>query len=380
MKKILVLSVLITTAFGCKPSTKISKNAYELNVKAEGIFDGMRAYLNLNNDGRNPIVTDTAIVFNEVFNFRGQIEGAEMRTLTIDGLRGQVSFVLEAGGLQGVVYKDSIQKSTVTGTYNNAVFNDYKQQYLQKIEALNSLSISLRDANTTAVLSKSIQFKIDSLRGTFNTFGFDFIKANPSADFSLILLENAVSQKGFDQVLAAEAYDRIDSTIKAKTTTNQTLSNRINTKISANKRTKGPVIGEKAPNFSAPNPLGKQIELEKIKGKVTLIDFWASWCKPCRIENPSLVRLYKEYHSKGLEIISVSLDRESQKQFWIKAIEKDQLNWYNVSNLKFWQDPIAQLYGVNSIPATFIIDAKGVLIAKRLRGQQLEQKIKELLD
>ena len=139
-------------------------------------------------------------------------------------------------------------------------------------------------------------------------------------------------------------------------------------------------IGKIVPNFSAPNPQGELIELNKIKGKVTIIDFWASWCKPCRVENPNLVKLYNEYHPKGLEIISVSLDREAQKDFWIKAIEKDQLNWYNISNLKFWQEPIAKLYGVNSIPATFIIDENGILIAKKLRGAQLDQKIKELLD
>ena len=90
--------------------------------------------------------------------------------------------------------------------------------------------------------------------------------------------------------------------------------------------------------------------------------------------------MYNKYNAKGLEIISISLDRETQKEFWIKAIEKDQLNWYNISNLKFWQEPIAKLYGVNSIPATFIIDKDGILIAKKLRGTQLDQKIKELLD
>lgn len=120
--------------------------------------------------------------------------------------------------------------------------------------------------------------------------------------------------------------------------------------------------------------------MSAIKGKVTIIDFWASWCKPCRIENPTYVRLYEQYHDKGLEIISVSLDRQNQKQRWIDAIAKDKLTWYNVSNLKFWNDPVAKLYNVSSIPATFIIDDKGIILAERLRGRGLEAKIAELLD
>jgi thiol-disulfide isomerase/thioredoxin len=122
------------------------------------------------------------------------------------------------------------------------------------------------------------------------------------------------------------------------------------------------------------------ITLSKILGKVTILDFWASWCRPCRIENPNFVKIYDQYHAKGLEIISVSLDRNNQRQRWVEAIRKDQLNWYNVSNLKFWQDPLAQLYNVSSIPATFILDEEGIVLATKLRGAALETKIAELLE
>jgi thiol-disulfide isomerase/thioredoxin len=113
---------------------------------------------------------------------------------------------------------------------------------------------------------------------------------------------------------------------------------------------------------------------------VTILDFWASWCRPCRTENPNFVKLYNKYHEKGLNIISVSLDRENQKSRWIKAIEKDNLSWYNVSNLKYWQDPVALMYNITSIPATFILDDKGTIIATRLRGSALEKKIDELFE
>ncbi|MDC1266258.1 TlpA family protein disulfide reductase, partial [Flavobacteriaceae bacterium] len=187
-------------------------------------------------------------------------------------------------------------------------------------------------------------------------------------------------QKGFDVELASNAFKNIEASIKTKNESNQLISDRIRQKIESNPNRPKIKIGMQAPDFSAPNPEGEQITLSEIKGKVTIVDFWASWCKPCRIENPNLVKLYDKYHSKGLEIISVSLERGNQKAFWIEAIKKDQLSWYNVSNLKFWQDPIAQAYSVNSIPATFILDENGTLIAERLRGAELEAKIKSLLE
>jgi thiol-disulfide isomerase/thioredoxin len=136
--------------------------------------------------------------------------------------------------------------------------------------------------------------------------------------------------------------------------------------------------GGKAPNFIAPTPEGKRLSLNQAMGKVTLIDFWASWCRPCRAENPYVVSLYKKYHDRGFNIIGVSLDKN--KRDWMNAIKQDSLEWQHVSNLKFWQEPIAKLYGVSAIPQTFLLNSQGIIVAKNLRGKALEEKIVELLE
>ena len=380
MKTKFLFAISTLVLFSCKPSTSNYEDHYEVIVKADGVYDGLRAYLIKIENGKNRIATDTAVVFNGGFVFKGEIKGAEMRALTIDGVRGQTSLFVEPGVIHVELYKDSIHKSKVDGTYNNFVFNDYKNQFQEKIEAIDAVRSKFLNSNKDTEALKALQKKGDSLRAQLKNFGYEFIKTNNDSDFSLFVLEGLTSQKGFDVELASNAFKNIEASIKTKNESNQLISNRIKQKIESNPNKQKIKIGMQAPDFTAPDPQGKQITLSEIKGKVTIVDFWASWCKPCRIENPNLVKLYDKYHSKGLEIISVSLERGNQKAFWIEAIKKDQLNWYNVSNLKFWQDPIAQAYSVNSIPATFILDENGTVVAERLRGAELEATIKNLLE
>ena len=135
-------------------------------------------------------------------------------------------------------------------------------------------------------------------------------------------------------------------------------------------------IGSEAPDFSQPTPEGKTLSLSSLRGKVVLIDFWASWCKPCRMENPNVKRVYEQYKSKGFEIIGVSLDRE--KGAWTGAIAQDGLPWKHVSDLGFWNNAAAQQYGVSSIPYTVLVDKDGKVLGKSLRGPALEEKLAEV--
>jgi peroxiredoxin len=138
-------------------------------------------------------------------------------------------------------------------------------------------------------------------------------------------------------------------------------------------------VGATAPAFTAPDTSGRNISLSDYRGRYVLIDFWASWCAPCREENPIVVKAYQQYKDKNFDILSVSLDQPGKRAEWIKAIQKDGLNWQHVSDLKFWDSDIAKLYAIRSVPQNFLIDPKGKIIAKDLRGEALATKLEEIL-
>ena len=375
----LFFTAVVLCLFSACESNTDSKNEFVISGKAEGVFNGVRVYLKTSENGQKGRITDTAIVVNEAFNFKGKIDGSEMRILTIDGIVGQTALVLEPEQIEVTIYKDSIYQSEVSGGNNNVIFNSYKNGYQALVEKVSGLRQAYVLAQGDADAIKEIQERNTILRSELKDYGLNFLKQNPDSDFSLMLLDGITGQQGFDAKMASEVFELMPQALLNKPT-NTIMAQKINAKINIALNTFEPKIGAKAPDFTAPNPDGEMITLSNILGKVTILDFWASWCRPCRIENPNFVKIYEQYHAKGLEIISVSLDRNNQKQRWVEAIEKDQLNWYNVSNLKFWQDPLAQLYNVSSIPATFILDKDGIILATKLRGGALEAKISELLD
>jgi peroxiredoxin len=189
-----------------------------------------------------------------------------------------------------------------------------------------------------------------------------------------IILESLSYSQDADFPRLKKIYDALDEKVKQSTYA-QNAGQKINSSLKT-------AIGQKAPDFEAPMADGKMLKLSDVlkKNKVVLLDFWASWCKPCRVENPYVVEIYRKYKDKGFQIIGISLDRPDARDKWLKAIKDDQLEWLHVSNLKYWQDPVARLYGVTSIPSTFILDRNGVIRAKNLRREKLDAKIKELLN
>jgi thiol-disulfide isomerase/thioredoxin len=229
-----------------------------------------------------------------------------------------------------------------------------------------------QNANDTATV-KSLRLQYESLQKEMEAATFKYIEEHPKSFIAALLIQNMFNMLEPPIEKIEKFYNNLDPELKNNKVGKKILKNITEFKVVA--------VGKYAPDFTAPNPDGKATSLKNTMGKMTIIDFWASWCGPCRKANPELVALYNEYASKGLKIISVSLDKPGQADRWKEAIAKDGMGaWTHVSNLKEWSDPIAKQYGVESIPALFVLNEFGVVVAKDLHGAKLRDKVSQFLD
>jgi peroxiredoxin len=386
MKKFVLLLSVIALFVSCEKKEPLPPNTYKINVSAPGVLNGLRAHIKIIDERRQEIEIDTAMVVNEQFTFTGKVNSAAIRILSVNGVQGSLAFVLEPGEIDIELYKDSIQYSKIEGSKNNDAFNEYKKNFRKINEAHAKARNERNAANQTSGQAELFEAKgveMKELAKKRADYPHDFIDENPDLDISLLILETQML--GSNQEL-----DRFKSNIAAlqdvinKNAANKFIGQKLNAFVAYKESEARLDIGKKAPEFKSPDPNGELIALEDIRGKATIIDFWAAWCGPCRRENPNIVRIYEKYHDKGLEIIGVSLDGRSNqsnpKEQWLKAIEDDGLPWHHVSSLMYFRDPVAELYNINAIPATFVLDENGIIVGKKLRGQALENKIAELLD
>jgi peroxiredoxin len=376
MKKIIVIAIsgILLSCAG---------KGFEIVGEIKGMADGTKVFLEKPDKnsqiGFSPI--DTAVVKNGKFTFKGEVSEPELHAIIFEN-KAQAqpqgfSVVLENGKITAIINKDSIGQAKVTGTFNNEELNkfnamsmkirkrmmDFQQKNMAEMQAASQ-------KNDTAVVNR-LSKEFGKFQNEMVESNYKYIETNPKSFIGLLLIEGMFNEPEPKMDKIKKYFEGIDSSLKG----NKHAKN-IKTKLET---IKAVAIGQKAPEFSAKNPDGKTISLKESLGKITIIDFWASWCGPCRQENPNVVALYNEFHEKGLNIIGVSLDRQGDTTKWKDAIAKDKLTWNQVSNLKFWEDPIAVQYGIKSIPATFLLDAKGTIIAKDLRGAELKAKVAELL-
>ncbi|TLF45001.1 TlpA disulfide reductase family protein [Maribacter aurantiacus] len=377
MRSLLLFSLCAMAMSSCNQA----KDGYTINGSLRGdLEDGTQVFLKTIGEGNQPIEVDTTTISQGKFEFSGVAEKPELYYIFVDKAQGYTAVILENGDIDFEASIDSLGFADIGGTPQNDFFANYMEESRKISLQAKSIQEDLQRATTSGGSPENIaalRDEMQELTEEYQGFETKFVSENPNALISALLLERSISTKTIESSKAQELYDTFSAEIKDSKPGQRILDllERLKASEEADKNTS---IGATAPNFSGPNPNGETLELKNLLGKATLVDFWAAWCRPCRAENPNIVSVYKKYHDKGLNIVGVSLDRTADA--WKKAIEDDGLEWNHISNIAYFDDAIAKLYNVDAIPAAFLLDENGVIVAKNLRGPALEEKVAELLN
>ncbi len=346
------------------------ENQFELTGRAD-VADGTKIYVLQADQNNQPFIKDSTTVKSNNFKFQGISSTPQISYIQVEGVNGYVLAILENGYIKADIFKDSISKSKVYGTKSNDDFLKYKSETKYLVDDMNNISYEAQDAimKGDVAIAMELEKEYSSKEREVMLYEWDFIIDNNDSYMSALLLEVFMIENKVNKDSIIDVYENLSNRIKVSD-----VGKNIADLLS---QYENPIeVGEIAPDFTAPSLNGTDVTLseELSKNNVTLLDFWAAWCRPCRVENPNLVRLYKSYKNEGFNIIGVSLDRT--KEQWEQAIEDDNLLWTQVSNLNFWNDPIARRYSIRAIPQSYLINNKGVVIGKNLRGNDLEESIK----
>jgi len=359
---VIVLSLAAVT-YSCMPNEKPA--GYKISGEVTGFADSTWLYFDVNKH------SDSTMIINGKFSFAGslgdsiKVDRGFLRTKD----RSDYKFLwMENSEITMNAEKGNFRYAKITGSktqseddkYNNAI-----APYMHKDDSL------LKLINVPGVTEARIG-ELREQRGALADYvtkeSLDFIKGNPNSLVSASLLLSYVRR--LDKKTSYELYNLFSEENK-----NSAYGKDINEYLTLSKELK---IGDKFADFEQASYNGEKIKLSDFAGKVVLLEFWAAWCGPCRKENPQLVKTYKAYKDKGFEILGVSLDGKGDKEKWMKAIENDGLIWKHVSELNQFKNTAAIMYGVSGIPANFLIDKTGTIVARDLRGKKLGEKLAEL--
>lgn len=376
MKKIILwtLAFIPVTVLAQNNDFTLKINAIKYNVPA-------KAYFSYGLDGKT--ITDSALINNGIVQFQGTVHEPTMASLTIDPhgvgrhkLRptntDYLNFFIEKGNIS-INAKDSVKYATVIGSKVTDEYFDYKKLIASEWKIQNNVVLIFTNASPEqrkdTTFMNHLNSEYEKAANDVEAADEIFIKKNPNSYVSVYLM-NAVIGGVMDlnkvEPLFKGLSPAVQNTLAGKKIAKMIESSRIT------------AIGAVAPVFTQNDTAGKPVSLTDFRGKYVLIDFWASWCGPCRAENPNYVRVYQHYKDKGFTMLGISLDRAGAKEAWLAAIKKDGLTWTQLSDLKFWDNDVAKLYGVKAIPQNFLIDPYGKIVAANLRGEDLEKKLAEV--
>jgi len=367
MKTTALISVLALLFLGCEAN----KSTYEIIGQIDS-NNGKAIYRIAADANNQPIVLDSTIVKEGTFKLSGPVEEPNINFIQVEGIQGNFPIILEGGTIQLTLHKDSIGSSIAEGTVSNNDFMKYKNETKAYIKSINSIGNDMQQALilNDSLLVMDLRTEYEGVRQQIQEYELNFIESNPNSYVSTLILERFAASKEIDMERVKSLYDAFTDRIK-NSASGRFIQSQLNQPAAA------PKVGEYAPNFEGPTPEGNSLALKDHLGKATLVEFWASWCRPCRVQNPSLVSLHQKLAPKGFKIIGVSLDKK--RSSWLQAIADDGLVWDHVSHLQHWNDPIARKYKIDAIPASLLLDASGKIVATNLNPQELEVQLASLL-
>lgn len=368
---------LLLAALGLLPAAAFAQTggAYTIQGKIGTLSAPAKIYLEYRINDKTQV--DSATLTDGAFKFSGNIASVKQGYLVLnvkgDGLskaRDYKSVYLEAGTIT-VEGTTDLSGATVAGTKNNVD----NQQYNAALKSVNDAyeALEAKKKATPEVEQNDAfnrQYNADEKQIERNEAEANkkFIQDHPDSYVSINALQSYVYSADYKDI--NPLYENLSPAIKGSDAGKDFAL--ILPKL------KAVALGATAPVFTEADTAGKQVSLTSFRGKYVLIDFWASWCGPCRHENPNVVKAYGHYKGKNFTIIGVSLDRQNGRDKWLAAIHKDGLTWTQVSDLQFWKSKTADLYGVRAIPQNFLLDPNGKIIAKNLTGNDLEDKLEEI--
>lgn len=366
MKRNIILLVLIGLGLFTNAKEKKSAAKTKGGYTVTGYIKGLQkqfVYLTIKHK------KDSVAVKDGRFSYKGSVDEPTFVYITYDKPFGQV-FYVENVPVEIKGDANALADVEINGGKTQKEWRVLEKSTKDLIAQRRVLSMEFRKANDAKNFAARniVQDKQDKLSDKINEFSKAFIAKNPKSYVSLNEVRNL--QYSFPEYHEyAEIYEKLDPHLKRTE-----LAKEIEGFLALFKRG---AVGEKMTDFTQNDPSGKPVRLSSFKGKYVLVDFWASWCSPCRAENPVVVKAYEQFSNKGFTILGVSLDSDGEK--WRKAIQDDKLSWSHVSDLKGWKNEVAAYFSIRSIPANYLLDPNGVIIAKNLRGADVEKKLKELL-